>query len=136
MSPKKLTSLLPPKRAAKRELGVNVRFTQEEYDALESVATYRDITITELIYHVVAQFAIPQLREEIEAEIAASKQVAPDGADLHLPSNSTQAVDLSSHQPELLPSPTDLKNTQGNMIRSGNKPSRLLGNGTSVESST
>jgi len=73
MSAKKLTQMLPPKRSARREVGVNVRFTHDEHDELLQIAEYRDITVTELIYHVVAQVGLPTLREEMDAEIVAAQ---------------------------------------------------------------
>ena len=73
MSAKKLTQMLPPKRSAKREVGVNVRFTQDEHEELVRIAEYRDITVTELVYHVVAQVGLPSLLEEMDAEIAAAQ---------------------------------------------------------------
>jgi len=77
MSAKKLTQMLPPKRSAKREVGVNVRFTQDEHEALVRIAEYRDITVTELIYHVVSQVGLPTLLEEMDAEIAATQGATP-----------------------------------------------------------
>ena len=71
MAIKKTSAMLPPKRATKRAFGVNVRFTQTEHDVLQQVATYRNTTITELVYHVVAQVALAQLVDEMNAEQAA-----------------------------------------------------------------
>lgn len=89
MSVKKLTQMLPPKRSAKREVGVNVRFTQDEHEDLVQIAEYRDITVTELVYHVVAQVGLPLLREEMEAEIAAAQSadlpVVPPKSSTELP---------------------------------------------------
>lgn len=78
MTAKKWTPMLPPKRAAKREVGVNVRFTQAEHEALERIAAYREITVTELVYHVVAQVALPQLCEEMDEELAANPPANPE----------------------------------------------------------
>ncbi|MHB8627001.1 MAG: hypothetical protein ACYDBJ_06155 [Aggregatilineales bacterium] len=80
MTAKKWTPMLPPKRAAKREVGVNVRFTPAEHAALEHIATYREITVTELVYHVVAQVALPQLREEMDEELAANAPAGPEAS--------------------------------------------------------
>ena len=68
MAIKKTSAMLPPKRATKRAFGVNVRFTQTEPDVLQQVATYRNTTITELVYHVVAQVALSQLVDEMHEE--------------------------------------------------------------------
>lgn len=133
---KKLASLLPPKRPAKRDSGVNVRFTQDEYDELERIATYRDISVTELVYHVIAQFALPQLRDEMEAELADSKTTLSEHIDPVQPSATAQSTDTSSRQPELLTAPTISKNPQANLIRSGNKPLPGISNTTSGESQT
>ena len=65
----KTQSLLPPKRSARRVAGVNVRFTQDEYDELERIANYREITVTELVYHVMARVMLPRLRNEMETEL-------------------------------------------------------------------
>ena len=108
MSSKKPTSLLPPKRPAKRDAGVNVRFTQDEYDELERIANYRDISVTELVYHVVSQFALPQLRDEMETEIAMSKSGALDNTENQQQNDVFQPTNVSKRQPELLPTRADL----------------------------
>jgi len=77
MAIKKTTSMLPPKRTTKRAFGVNVRFTQAEHDVLQQVATYRNTTITELVYHVVAQVALAQLVNEMNEEQAAESTLVP-----------------------------------------------------------
>ena len=77
MAIKKTSSMLPPKRATKRAFGVNVRFTQAEHDVLQEVATYRNTTITELVYHVVAQVALAQLVNEMNEEQAAESAPVP-----------------------------------------------------------
>ena len=96
MSAKKITQMLPPKRSAKREVGVNVRFTQDEHDELVRIAEYRDITVTELVYHVVAQVGLPSLLEEMDAEIAATQSATSTVISSELPTE-IPANALSTH---------------------------------------
>jgi len=85
--------MLPPKRTTKRAFGVNVRFTQAEHDVLQQVATYRNTTITELVYHVVAQVALAQLVNEMNEEQAAESTLVPTST---VTTPSVQASGLSS----------------------------------------
>ena len=100
MAIKKIPSMLPPKRAAKREFGVNVRFTHEEHDVLQQVAIYRNMTITELVYYVVGQVALPQLVDEMNEEQIAESTPAPTPPATEPPVQSpmmplTKAIELS-----------------------------------------
>jgi len=85
MSTKRARMMLPPKPSAKRDMSVNVRFTQAEYQALGRIAAYRAVTVTELVYHVVSQAALPQLQEEMAAELATDSTATTEPADLTNP---------------------------------------------------
>ena len=135
MSAKKLTQMLPPKRSAKREVGVNVRFTQDEHEELVRIAEYRDITVTELVYHVVAQVGLPSLLEEMDAEIAAvqaaTSTVILSELPMEIPANTfsthTAQVGLPLAIPDPKSGPEQARHPDGALAR---PISRSLPNGS------
>lgn len=61
--------MLPPKPSAKREMSVNIRFSQAEHMRLKRIADYRGLTVTALLYHVIVHAVVPRLEKEIQIEV-------------------------------------------------------------------
>lgn len=123
MSSKKLV-LLPPLRVAKRDRGVNVRFTQDEFDWLNQIAEYRATTVTELVYYV-TQAVLPELQNEMDEEKKKMKgeDSSPGQPAASLSSQPGTTDQISSTVPAVAsadrkPSPSDMSHTNRLQARS------------------
>ena len=63
--PKK--QLLPPSdHANKREVSVNLRFSQEDYERLKQVADFSSTTIANLLFYVTINTTLPMMEQAVK----------------------------------------------------------------------
>jgi len=59
--------LLPPSdHANKREVSVNLRFSQEDYERLKRVADFSSTTIANLLFYVTINTTLPMMEQAVK----------------------------------------------------------------------
>jgi hypothetical protein len=77
--------MLPPPSAPKRGRNISIRFSEVDYQRLQQVAKYRDITVTALLHYVTVHSVLPRLEREIQHEQRQGQPSQASGSDAAIP---------------------------------------------------
>ena len=87
--------MLPPKPAPKQTVAVNVRFNILEYERLQRLANYREMSVTTLVHLVVGNYLLPRMERQMRQELAQASSESPRSASPDwIPPESDEDTDL------------------------------------------
>lgn len=60
--------MLPPLPEPKRDKGAYLRFSPQEYNRLQAIASYRQTSVPLLLQYVIVNSVLPRLEREVQKE--------------------------------------------------------------------